>query len=74
MDAVWVFLRGPFGSFLRVVVGVLLGFWVVDIETNGIHFDATEWSLWVGAAIAAGFPVLLAWLNPTDTRFGVGSG
>jgi len=72
MDKVWSFLAGPVGSWLRVFVAVVLGLWLADLASVGtIHFDAAEWGTWLAAGLVAVLPVIIAWVNPNDPRFGI---
>lgn len=69
------FLATAPGSALRVFLGVLLGSltaWLL----NGNTFDGlsiAEVQTWVGLAVATALPILIAWVNPADPRFGKGS-
>jgi hypothetical protein len=74
MEKVWEFLKNPFGSWLRVFATVVLGLWLTDLTTTGIvHFDASEWGIWLTSGLVAILPIFIAYINPTDTRFGRGS-
>jgi len=64
------FLAGPVGSWLRVAVTVILSMWLADLlEGNTWVLD---WSAYALGAVVAVLPVVIAWLNPADTRFGKG--
>jgi hypothetical protein len=66
------FLVGPIGSALRVLVSVLLGS-LVTYLANGNTFDGltfAEVQTWLGVAVATALPIIIAALNPADTRFG----
>lgn len=66
------FLAGPVGSFARVFVSALLGAWLLSLtDTGEISFSA--WETWVVTALVSAIPVVIAALNPSDTRFGNGS-
>ena len=70
------FLTSPVGSFLRVVLGFVLGALTVFLAEGGTFADLTwgDFQLWLGAAVAGALPILIAWVNPDDTRFGAGAG
>jgi len=73
MDKIWQFLANPFGSFLRVFVSAVLVLWLADLaDVRYLHFDATEWSNWLALGLVAAVPILIAWINPADPRFGIG--
>ena len=69
------FLATPVGSFLRVVLGIVLGGLVViltDDRGSGVTdvLDLEWWNAILGLAIGGGIPVLIAYLNKADPRFG----
>lgn len=65
------FLTTPIGSALRVAVGVVLGYLVLDLSNDGtVSVSWSELQTWVAAALVVAVPVLIAWVNPADTRFG----
>lgn len=69
------FLAGPLGSALRVAAGFALGELVAYLG-NGGTFRGLSWAaveLWLGGAVAVGLPLVIAALNPADTRFGRGA-
>lgn len=66
------FLAGPVGSWLRVAVTVILSMWLADL-TSGESWTF-DWSAYALGAVVALLPVIIAFLNPVDTRFGRGSG
>jgi len=69
------FLTTAPGSALRVFVGAVLGLFVTWLA-NGNTFADLSWAevqTWLGVAVTVALPVLIAWVNPADTRFGVGS-
>lgn len=72
MTKVWTFLTTALGSALRVFVGLFLGSLVAYLGGGGkleaLNLE-TIWT-WVGAALAVALPVLIAAINPQDTRFG----
>jgi predicted ABC-type sugar transport system permease subunit len=65
------FLTTPIGSMGRIVVGVVLGYLVLDLSNDGtISVSWDELMTWVAAGLVVGVPVLIAFVNPADTRFG----
>lgn len=71
MDKVWSFLKNPLGSWLRVFVAVVLGLWLADLaDVKYLHWDPSEWMAWLAAGLVAVLPVIIAWINPSDPRFG----
>ena len=71
MDKFWEFLKNPVGSWLRVFISVVLGLWLADLISSGsLHFDLSEWQAWTAAGLIAVLPVIIAWVNPKDERFG----
>jgi hypothetical protein len=71
MGKVWLFLKNPVGSWLRVFVSVVLGLWLADLtDTKVVHWDLSEWMAWLAAGLIAVLPIIIAWVNPLDPRFG----
>lgn len=69
------FLTTPFGSFLRVVAGLVLAA-LMTFLLNGKTFADLQWAdlqLWVSVAVGSALPVLIAYVNPQDSRFGRGT-
>lgn len=65
------FLTTPLGSALRVALGVVLGYVVLDLKQDGtVSITLDELYTYVAAGIAVGTPILIAALNKADTRFG----
>lgn len=64
------FLAGPVGSWLRVWLATALTAVLADLATDGVALD---WTAYAIAGLVAVLPVIIAWLNPSDTRFGTGS-
>lgn len=65
------FLASPLGSWVRVFVVVVGGFWLADIRNAGyFHIDLSEWAPWLWAGVLAVVPVIVAWFNTYDPRFG----
>lgn len=74
MNGFWEFLKGPVGSALRVFVGVVLGYLVLDLQTDGkISVSVEDVNAWIAAALVVAVPLVIAAINPADTRFGKGS-
>lgn len=69
------FLKGPYGSAARIFVATVLG-GLVTYLLNGGTFSGLTWGaveMWVGTAVTVALPLIIAFLNPADTRFGKGS-
>lgn len=72
VDGIGKFLAGPVGSAIRVFCGTVLGLLVTWLS-NGNTFDDLTWyevKTWAGVGITVAVPIIIAWLNPSDTRFG----
>ncbi len=66
------FLTTAPGSALRVFVGAVLG-GVVLFLSNGnsiTNIDLDAANAIITAAVIVAVPLLIAWVNPADTRFG----
>ena len=62
----------PLGSAAKTFVAVLIGLAVAAWSSDGaITFDA--WQTWIIAALVSAIPPVIAWLNPADARWGIGS-
>jgi hypothetical protein len=62
------FLASPVGSWLRVAVTTCLTLWVADlVEGDALVFD---WEAYLIGVLIAVLPVIVAYLNPSDPRFG----
>lgn len=63
------FLAGPVGSWLRVfgaaALSAYLGAQVLDADNF-----ATNWKVYAVAGLVSVLPVVIAYLNPNDPRFG----
>jgi uncharacterized membrane protein YjfL (UPF0719 family) len=71
MKAFEAFLATPFGSACRVALGVVLGYLVLDLSNDGtVSVSLDEVVTWVAAALVVAVPILIAYVNPADTRFG----
>ena len=69
------FLATPVGSMVRILVGVVLGYLVLDLSNDGtISVSWDEVQTWIAAGLVVAVPVLIAAVNPQDSRFGSGSG
>ena len=59
----------PLGSAFKVFLGVLLAAALLTWTQEGqISFD--HWQTWVIGALAVALPVIINFLNPSDTRYG----
>jgi hypothetical protein len=66
------FLASAPGSALRVFIAAVLGLFVTWLA-NGNTFDDLDWTTvqtWIGVAITVALPIIIAWINPQDPRFG----
>lgn len=62
----------PLGTALKTFVAVLLSGVVASWATDrAISFD--KWQTWVIAGLVSALPVIVNWLNPSDSRYGKGS-
>lgn len=61
------FFASPVGSWLRVFLATALTVYGADLADDGI---AVDWRGYVVAGVLAILPVVIAYLNPADTRFG----
>ncbi len=69
------FLTTPLGSALRVFLGAVLAYLVLDLQTDGtIDISVGDVMTWVAGALVIAVPLLIAALNPADTRFGKKAG
>lgn len=65
------FLTTPIGSALRVFAGVVLGYFVLDLKADGtISVSVGDVMTWVAAGLVVAVPLVIAFVNPADTRFG----
>ena len=67
------FLAGPVGSWLRVFASGVLSAFLLSL-TDAAEIDFAAWETWVIAGLISVIPVVVAWLNTADPRFGNGSG
>lgn len=69
------FLAGPVGSAVRVFLGLLLGSLVAVLQAGDIASlgDLDWWQTAISAALAVALPLIIAAINPADTRWGKGS-
>ena len=72
MDKAWSFLKGPYGSWLRVVLAFALFAFLELLQNGGSLSDLNLpwWQHVVAVVVAATLPVIIAALNPLDPRFG----
>lgn len=63
------FLATPVGSWLRVFLSGMLSAWLLSL-TNAATIDFADWQTWVIAGLVSALPVIVAWLNSGDPRFG----
>jgi ABC-type maltose transport system permease subunit len=61
------FLASPVGSWLRVAIATTLTLWLADLTQEGLTFD---WEAYLVGVLVAVLPIVIAFLNPADTRFG----
>lgn len=62
------FLNTPYGSFVKVFLGAIALFVIHHGSIWGL-----DWKALVDAGIIAAVPVAINFINPADTRYGVGS-
>ena len=67
MDRLGAFLAGPVGSWLRVFAAGAIGLFLVDLQDPEMTLGLTEYAT---AGAVAVLPIIIAWLNPADPRFG----
>ena len=63
----------PLASAIKVFVAIVLTMSVADWAGDGV-IDFSNWQTWVIAGLGAAVPVIVNWLNPSDGRYGNGSG
>lgn len=75
MQAVWNFLaNNPLGAALRVFAGVVLGYFVLDLSEEGsVSVSVDDLNSWIAAGLVVAVPIIIALINPADSRFGRGS-
>lgn len=61
------FLATPVGSWLRVFVATALTAFLADLSSDQI---AVDWKGYLIAGLVAVLPVIIAYLNAADPRFG----
>jgi hypothetical protein len=62
---IW-FATSPLASFLRTFAAGLLGWVILNADSLNIHPA-------IAIALVSSLPVLISWINPADTRYGLGS-
>lgn len=65
------FLNSAFGSWIKVFVAAILGLVLTNLLT-GIDLFEMNWKSLVSGAVASVLPIIINWLNPSDTRYGKG--
>lgn len=65
------FLNSAFGSWIKVFVAAILGLVLTNL-LNGIDLFEMNWKSLVSGAVASVLPIIINWLNPSDTRYGKG--
>jgi hypothetical protein len=69
------FLATPWGGAVRIFVGLLLGYFVLDLQNDGkINVSADDLATWVAAALVVVIPIAIALINPQDERAGYTGG
>lgn len=61
------FLKGTVGSWLRVWAATALTVYLADLASDGV---AVDWKGYAIAGLVAILPIVIAYLNPADPRFG----
>jgi len=73
-EALGKFLATPLGSAIRIALGVVLGYFVLDLTSDGtISVSWAEVQTWIAAGLVLAVPIIIAAVNPQDPRFGKGS-
>lgn len=62
----------PLGTAVKTFVAVVLAAAVADFSTDG-SISLSHWQTWVIAGLVSALPVVVNWLNPSDTRYGNGA-
>ncbi len=73
----WTFLNeDPKGailfSWVKVFAAVVLGLFLAD-GADVFAVDSTDLKTWLAAGFAAVLPIVINYVNPSDTRYGAGS-
>ena len=68
--------NSPVASWVKVAASFVLGAFLVFLtEGNEVtDVDLSDVNVWVSGAIAAALPLVINFLNPSDTRYGRGTG
>jgi len=62
----------PLGSAFKVFCGAIIAAVLLTWTQEGsISFD--HWQTWLIGALGIAVPVIINWLNPTDSRYGRGN-
>jgi len=67
------FLAGPVGSWIRVFVAAMLSAWLLDLS-NAAVIDFAKWQTYVVSGLVSVLPIIVAFLNTSDPRFGKTTG
>jgi hypothetical protein len=59
---IWL-ASSPLASFVKIFGAGVLGWFVVNIDSMSIHPA-------VAIGLASALPIIINWLNPTDSRYG----
>lgn len=62
----------PLATCLKSFIAIIIGAAVADWATDGV-ISLTNWETWVISALVSVTPTLINFLNPADSRYGVGS-
>jgi hypothetical protein len=59
-------------SWIKVFVSVVLGLFLAD-GADVFSVDASDLRLWLSAGFVAVIPLVVNYINPNDTRYGIGA-
>lgn len=59
----------PLASAVKVFVAIVLGMAIADFVAKG-SINFASWQTWIIAGLASAVPVVINWLNPSDSRYG----
>lgn len=67
------FLTTPAGTFIKGFVSIILSLWLVELSNGHDLFslDMLMVKKLLTAAIVSNLPVLINWLNPSYTAYGI---
>lgn len=63
----------PLGSAFKTFLAVIIAAAVADFSTDG-NISLAHWQTWVIGGLVSALPPVISWLNPADTRYGLGAG